>query len=69
MARAKKKAKTVKEVEKAAAAKVKEDAKIAKKIAKTVKKVTQIMIVEHSGVTLVGLVIEDISEKIHGTVL
>ena len=35
----------MKEAEKAAAAKVKEDAKIAKEIAKTAKKVTQMMMV------------------------
>ena len=43
----------MKEAEKAAAAKVKEDAKIAKEIAKTAKKVTQMMMVGHGGATLV----------------
>ena len=49
----------MKEAEKAAVAKVKEDAKIAKEIAKTVKKATQMMMVGHGGTTLVEPVIEE----------
>ena len=49
----------MKEVEKAVVAKVKEDVKIAKEIAKTAKKAMQMMMVGHGGVTLVEPVIEE----------
>ena len=59
MARAKEEVKAVKEAEKAAAAKVREDVKIAKEIAKTAKKAMQMMMVGHGGATLVEPVIEE----------
>ena len=54
MARAKEEAKAVKVAEKAAVAKAKEDAKIAKEMAKAVKNATQMVTVGHGGAVVVG---------------